>query len=140
MNDCPFCKLARLGEDDDLVAQRTSTVYVIPAPKQRRLNRGHMLILPNVHVTRLIDVETPVLQELYSVAGRVSQGVRKAFGATGATLFQNENAPDQVLMHLHIHVVPRRPGDEFRMPDPTGEQISRAERLSQALALRRALG
>jgi histidine triad (HIT) family protein len=136
---CPFCKLAAVGGNDDLVALRTRDLYVVPALKQRRLNRGHMLILPTMHVTRLIDVEPSLLQELLSVAGRVSMAVREAFGATGTTMFLNEAAPDQVLMHLHIHVVPRRTGDEFRMPDPSGQELSREERQGQALAMRRAL-
>ena len=88
--------------DADLIALRTPLALVVPAPKQRRLNRGHMLVLPRAHVTRLADAEASLLGELYSVAGRVSIVVREAFDATGATLFQNERSPDQVLFHLHI--------------------------------------
>jgi histidine triad (HIT) family protein len=136
---CPFCALAAGGVDDELVALRTPNAFVVPALVQRPLHRGHMLVLPASHVTRLIDVEAPLLQELYTVAARVSMAVRKAFGATGATLFQNDDAPDQILLHLHIHVVPRRPGDDFKLPDPVKAVLSREERRHQALALRRAL-
>lgn len=66
--------------------------------------------------------------------------VRGAFAATGATLFQNDDAPDQDLYHLHVHVVPRRNGDDFRLPDPNTEELSYQERQRQALELRRALG
>jgi diadenosine tetraphosphate (Ap4A) HIT family hydrolase len=66
--------------------------------------------------------------------------MRDAFGATGVTLFQNEDAPDQDLSHLHVHVVPRRSGDDFRLPDPNIEVVSHQERRRQALELQRALG
>jgi histidine triad (HIT) family protein len=138
MNDCPFCALAA-DEENALIALRTPGVIVVPALKQRQLNRGHMLVLPSTHVTRTIDVEPLLSAEIYKVAGRVSMAVRQAFGATGATLFQNDDAPDQELSHLHIHVVPRRTGDDFKLPDPMIEELSREERQHQALALRRAL-
>jgi histidine triad (HIT) family protein len=138
MNDCPFCVLAAGGEND-LIALRTPSLIVVPALRQRQLNRGHMLVLPSTHVTRMADVEPSLSAELYKVAGRVSMAVRQTFGASGATLFQNDDAPDQELLHLHIHVVPRKAGDDFKLPDPMIDEVSREERQHQALALRRAL-
>ncbi len=137
MDPCPFCEIASGREDADLVVVRTAAAFVVPALKQRRLNRGHALVLPTAHVVRLADAEPPVLQELFALAGRVGLAQRRAFGATGTTLFQNEDAPDQIISHLHVHVVPRGAGDGFRMPDPAGETLDREERRRQALALRR---
>jgi hypothetical protein len=57
MDNCPFCDLAAGRTDTDLVIMRTSNVFVVPALKQRQLNRGHMLVVPAAHVTRLIDAE-----------------------------------------------------------------------------------
>jgi histidine triad (HIT) family protein len=136
---CPFCALAAGGADDDLIAVRTRSAFALPAPKQRPRNRGHILIIPNAHVTALADVEPPLLQEIYSLTGRVSIAVRSAFGGTGAMIFQNENLADQVLHHLHIHVVPRSAGDDFKLPDPIKDELSRDERVHQAGALRRGL-
>jgi histidine triad (HIT) family protein len=139
MAACPFCDLAT-AIDSDLIVYRTPRVFIVPALTRRPNNRGHMLVLPTVHVTRLSELELPLLQELYTVAGRVSMALRKSFGATGTTLFQHEDAPDQKLSHLHIHVVPRRAGDDFKMPDPDRDQWTREERVELAQALRRVLG
>ena len=138
-DECPFCKL-RNASESDLVALRTANVLVIPALKQRRLNRGHMLVVPTAHITRIIDLDPALLAELYSVVARVSVAVRQVFGASGALMFHNENIPDQVLHHVHVHVVPRSAGDNFRLPDPLAEEVSRQEREQHALAVRRALG
>ena len=138
MNDCPFCALASGGEND-LLALRTGNVFVVPALKQRQLNLGHMLVLPTTHVPRMTDLEPPVVQELYTVAGRVSIAVRQAFSATGATLFQNDEAPEQEFLHVHIHIVPRRAGDNFKLPDPLIQELNLQERQDQALAIRRLL-
>jgi len=139
MADCPFCELAAGRVDPDLVAIRTPGTLVVPALKQRPRNRGHMLVLPTDHATRLAEVGGDRIREFHDTLGRVSAAVRRAFGATGATLFLNEDAPDQVLHHLHVHVVPRHRGDGFRMPDPAGEVLEREERVRQAEALRAAL-
>jgi hypothetical protein len=52
MHSCPFCELASGRADADLVAHRTPHAVVVPALKQRRNNRGHMLILPASHWPR----------------------------------------------------------------------------------------
>ncbi len=80
MNDCLFCALVSGGENA-LLALRTGSVFVVPSLKQRQLNLGYMLVLSTRHVTRMIDLEPPVVQELYTVAGRVSIAVRQAFSA-----------------------------------------------------------
>src|SRR5689334_9793353 len=98
MDACPFCEIASGAADADLVALRTPDVLVVPVTHQRPLNRGHVLVLPARHVTRLADAGPALLAEIYGVAGRVSMAVRTAFGATGATIFQNDGSPDQVLM------------------------------------------
>lgn len=139
MDPCPFCRIAAGLEDADLVALRTDRVLVVPALRQRRRNRGHALVLPADHVARTADADPALLGEILRTAGRVGLAQRAAFGATGTTTFLNEDAPDQVLPHLHVHVVPRRAGDRFRMPDPEGEVQDREERRLQGLALAAAL-
>lgn len=139
MSDCPFCALGDPSHGDDFVAWRDDDTFVVVPPQQRPRNRGHVLVVPRRHVTRLADAGPALLAALYGVAGRTSLAVRTAFGATGATLFQNDGAPDQVLHHLHVHVVPRRGGDGFRLPDAERADLSPDERRAQAAALRAAL-
>lgn len=138
-DECPFCALAA-GSDEEVVSVRTGLTLALPALWQRPKNRGHTLIIPAAHITRLFDADPALLQELYGLAGRICMAVREVFGATGSLLFQNENLPDQQLHHLHIHVVPRRAGDDFRLPDPVKDQLTRPERVEQAQAVANWLG
>jgi histidine triad (HIT) family protein len=135
MSACPFCALAA-GSDEAIVALRTERTIAFPAPFQRPRNKGHILIVPTGHITRLADADAALLAELYGAAGRICLAVRGAFDATGSMLLQNETIPGQVLHHLHIHVVPRRPDDDFRLSDPNALELSRDERIVQASALR----
>jgi histidine triad (HIT) family protein len=134
MAGCPFCDLAA-GSDDAVVAIRTPSALAFPAPKQRPNNRGHILIVPVAHVTRLVDADPSLLLELYGLAGRICMAVRDLFDAPGSLVFQNENIPDQVLHHLHIHVVPRRPGDDFKLPDPVKDELTHDEQVEHAKRL-----
>ena len=138
MDECAFCGIAGQG-DEELIVFRTPTVFVIPSRRQRRLNRGHMLVLPVKHATRIVDLDRTLIADLYPVAARVSAAVQQAFGASGMLLFQNETIPGQVLHHIHVHVVPRRDGDNFKLPDPLSEEVSQSERKEQTAAMRRVL-
>lgn len=139
MAACPFCEIAARDEWADLVAWRTGDVFVVIPPRQRPRNPGHALVLPIDHRTALSSLPPATLATLYRTAGRVGLAQRRVFGATGTTMFQNETAPDQVLEHLHVHVVPRFPGDGFAMPDPGIVDVSREVRAAQARALRDAM-
>ncbi|MGO4757888.1 HIT family protein [Streptomyces sp. 2MCAF27] len=139
MNDCAFCRIGQGEIDEDLVAYRSESVFVVPALKQRQNNPGHALVLPVSHVTGLHDVPTDLLHELFEVTARVTSAVKDAYGAVGSTVTQNNHIPGQVLHHVHVHVVPRFEDDAFRMPDPELREAPRDVRLARAAALRQAL-
>ncbi|MEV0228131.1 HIT family protein [Nonomuraea sp. NPDC050786] len=140
MSECPFCLIGAGAVDRDLVAYRTENVFVIPVPWQRAKNMGHCLVLPREHVTDLYSADRNLITELFDVVARVSAAAPKAFGASGSTIQQNNTIPDQVLHHLHVHVIPRSIGDAFKQPDiTTKSEIPYAARVEQAAALRAAL-
>ena len=87
IDECAFYGIASQG-DEELIVFRTPTVFVIPSLRQRRLNRGHMLVLPVKHATRIVDLDRTLIGDLYLVAARVSSAVQQAFGASGMLLFQ----------------------------------------------------
>ena len=140
MADCPFCAIARGELDTDLVASRTPRTFVVPALRQRRHNLGHVLVLPTSHATSLYDMSSDLRAELFDEVARVARVMSARLGAHGSTILQNNDSPDQVLFHVHVHVVPRYPGDEYLTPaGPPGLEIPRETRVEQAAGLRAAL-
>ena len=109
MDDCIFCKIVRgeipcikIYEDENALA------FMDIAP----LNQGHVLIIPKSHYETILDIEPDVFGWLGNVVARVSKAVQKTLKPDGINVMQlNGKAANQVVPHLHIHVVPRKFGD-----------------------------
>ena len=136
---CPFCVIGSGDVDQDLVVLRTGDVFVIPTLKQRAANHGQIIVLPVAHVTALHEAGPVLRAELFDVVATLTSTIQDAFGATGSTVWQNNDAPGQDLSHLHIHVVPRFAGDDFVMPDRALGAAPRPLRAELAARLRRTL-
>jgi histidine triad (HIT) family protein len=136
---CPFCAMGSGAADADLVAFRTDRVFVSVARKQRPANPGHMLVCPVAHVTTLHTVEPDLLMEVVGVLAQVTRAVPLAFGAVGTTVLNNNDAPDQVISHLHVHVIPRFDGDNLVIPNPDKAAAPRHLRVELAAKLLHAM-
>lgn len=138
-DECPFCAIGSGRTDQDLVAYRTDRVFVLPALNQRPANPGQVLICPDVHVTALHEIAPSLLAEMLTVVTRITRAAPAAFGAVGTTVLNNNHAPDQVIAHLHVHVIPRFKGDNLLIPNSDRTPAPREFRARLAAQLRQAL-
>jgi histidine triad (HIT) family protein len=134
---CVFCDIGAGRIDGDLAVLVSERVYVLPALRQRPKNRFHTLVLPVAHVRNLQDADPGLLAEIMAITARLTAVLPRKLSANGSFVFQNNVEPDGLPFHLHVHVVPRFEGDDFRTPDPDGvEEVPRRDRLAQARELR----
>lgn len=76
---------------------------------------GHVLVIPRRHVRDIWDVDIQTCRLLADATRRVAAAVSVATGTRDLNIIQsNGAAAGQSVFHLHVHVVPRHPGD--RMP------------------------
>ena len=69
---------------------------------------GHTLVIPKAASRNLLDADPAVLGAVMASVQKVSNAVRKAFGAEGILVMQfNEPAAGQTVFHLHFHILPR---------------------------------
>lgn len=109
---CLFCNRAAQSDGpENLILARGRHAFVI-------LNRfpytgGHLMIVPFAHTARLEALSDEALAELMQLAARALAALRRAFGAPAFNLGANlgEAAGAGVADHVHLHVVPRWPGD-----------------------------
>lgn len=107
--DCIFCKIvageipsSRVYEDDRSLA----IMDIMP------LSRGHLLVIPKEHYGTVVEIDPEFYGHLCGVISKISRAVQAAIGPDGMTVLQlNGKASDQVVPHLHIHLVPRWAGD-----------------------------
>ena len=75
--------------------------------------KGHVLVVPRVHVVTLTDLETYSIGPFFERVQRIARAVPDALDAHG-TFVANNNVVSQSVAHLHVHVVPRRKRDGLR--------------------------
>lgn len=137
--NCIFCKIIagqvpseRVYEDNQVVA------FLDIAP----LAPGHTLIVPRQHCVNLLDASPEATAACLVAAPKVARAVLQATGCEGFNLAQfNGACAGQVVMHLHFHIIPRRPGDgvSFRWQQGKyreGEMAALAARIRAALEAR----
>lgn len=111
MTGCIFCRIisgeipaAKLFETESLV----SFLDISP------VNPGHALVVPKRHVSSVLDLEDDELCAAMMAAARVAAAVCGATGSTAFNILQNDGrAAGQVVDHVHLHVIPRKPDDGF---------------------------
>jgi histidine triad (HIT) family protein len=141
---CPFCRLLRGEETDrnrlsDIVWQDARTTAFV-SPKWWAANRGHAIVIPNVHVENLHTIDDDLLGAVYATAKRVAIGLKSAYGCNGTSTRQhNEPAGNQDVWHLHVHVFPRYEGDLLYERDADQHWPTPEERAPYAAKLRAAL-
>lgn len=110
---CVFCRIASEVNSDaeNLVLGRARENYLV-------LNRfpyttGHLMVVPYVHAHDLGGVPESSLCEAILLARRVEQVLAQIYRPGGLNIGWNLGAcaGAGVAQHLHLHIVPRWPGD-----------------------------
>jgi histidine triad (HIT) family protein len=84
---------------------------------------GHALVIPKTPARNMLDASPAQLAACLATAQRIARAQMQAFGATGITLQQfNEAAGGQVVFHLHYHVIPRHDGVSLKPHTGTMEK------------------
>ena len=92
---------ARVYEDADVV------VFLSNKP----LVAGHAVVISKTsHARSLIAMPPQMLAKVMAAARRVMIAQRRVLGTTGAMIL-SANGTEQTIPHLHIHVIPSKPGD-----------------------------
>ena len=72
---------------------------------------GHTLVIPKAPARNILDISPDDFAHVARAAHKISAAAMKALKADGITVQQfNEPAGGQVVVHLHMHVMPRHDG------------------------------
>jgi histidine triad (HIT) family protein len=72
------------------------------------INIGHTLIITKRHYDNLLSMSSTDVGKLYSLVPRVAKAVITAVKADGFNVGQNNGrAANQIVPHVHVHIIPR---------------------------------
>jgi len=73
---------------------------------------GHVLVVPRRAVARMEELEEREVTDLFLLVQRVDVFLQRHYGVDSTTIsIQNGAGAGQTIPHLHVHILPRRPGD-----------------------------
>lgn len=111
--DCVFCKILK-GEIPSICVyedEQTFAFMDINPP-----NAGHVLVIPKFHAPNIFEIPENWLSACIVTARNVALAVRKVVTLDGINILQaNGEGAAQSVLHFHIHVMPRRKGDDLKM-------------------------
>jgi histidine triad (HIT) family protein len=107
---CLFCAVLAGSEPSHVVLDEPDVVAFLD---HRPVFKGHVLVIPRMHVVTLPDLPAELLAPVFGVVARCATAMVEGLGADGSWVAQN-NIVSQAVPHLHVHVVPRRRGDGLR--------------------------
>lgn len=111
---CAFCEIIAGRLESSQVYQDGLVVAFLDI---RPLTPGHLLVVPREHAAGLDDLDEGLGARVFTVAHRLAQVLRRSgLPCEGVNMFLADGAAaGQEVFHVHLHVIPRNPGDGFRL-------------------------
>ena len=109
--DCPFCQLPleRVVDSDTHALTIADAFPVSP---------GHSLVILRRHVANFFEASNDELAAIYALLRRAKNHLDDTLMPAGYNIGVNIGAAaGQTVEHVHIHLIPRYPGDT---PNPIG--------------------
>ncbi len=123
VESCIFCKIVRRQAPSSILYEDEAVMAFLDI---RPLNIGHTLVIPRAHYVDIFDIPKDQLCQVHAVAKKVSSAVKKATGADGISIIQqNGKAAGQDIFHMHVHVVSRFEGQKL----PHFSELKEVERV-----------
>ena len=122
-DDCPFCTIPGLPDEDGLVVHRGTTAFAVL--NLFPYNSGHLMVVPYRHTGAYDELTVDEASEIAALTQHAIRAIRHASGAHGFNVGMNLGtvAGAGIAPHLHQHVVPRWGGDTNFMPVVGGTKV-----------------
>jgi histidine triad (HIT) family protein len=115
---CIFCSIIS-GQEPCVEIHRDNGFLVLM--DKYPINPGHALVMPTKHYETLLQMPPAEVGKLYSLVPTIAKAIISAVKADGFNVGQNNGiAANQIVPHVHVHIVPR-----FHDDSPDGKWPSR---------------
>lgn len=126
MNNCVFCKIVAkqipshvVYEDEDILAflDIAQSTY------------GHTLVVVKQHIENLLDLPVDLLAKASAVVQKIAQQQMRVLPAIKGfnVLYNGNEVAGQIVMHFHIHIIPRYQKEELTIASNLALKLSPTE-------------
>ncbi len=111
-DECIFCQIVSGTKPSSTVYRDDACTAFLDI---RPINDGHLLVIPNRHASFLVDLDPEDGARLFRVGQKLAGALRTSgIRCEGVNLLLSDGrAAMQEVFHVHLHVIPRFPGDGF---------------------------
>jgi len=113
VGDCVFCQIVRGEAPATVVREWDDALAIVPL---NPVVDGHVLVLPKRHVATFFsdpDTSAATMRR----AAEMLHGVERHYEPRDHNVITSAGrAATQTVFHLHVHIVPREPGDGLPLP------------------------
>ena len=122
MNDCIFCKILKGELPCMKIYEDERTMAFLDIAKDVD---GHILVIPKKHVTNILDADGETLSHVMNTVKKIGVHLTENCGYEGMNILNaNNECSGQTVFHLHIHIIPRKRGDNVAgFPKFAGAEI-----------------
>jgi histidine triad (HIT) family protein len=115
---CLFCKIVNAEIPAKVIFEDESTLAFLDI---KPINPGHILVIPKEHSESINDTSPENIEKMMRTGKKVAEALKQTahLRCEGINLFLADGkAAGQEVFHLHLHIIPRYPGDGFGLNFP----------------------
>jgi histidine triad (HIT) family protein len=111
VSGCIFCNIvAGISDCQEIYQDEATLAFMDIHPA----NDGHCLVIPKKHFEKVFDMPPAAFGTVASTVVKVARAVNEVLRPGGISLVQaNGILAGQSVLHVHVHVLPRRAGDDL---------------------------
>ena len=105
---CAFCNIPEIKNRKILEDK-----YAWAFPTNIPITPGHIIIAPKRCVIKYEELTKKEVDSILTISSKIKEVLKKTFGAEGFHTVWNEGeVAGQTVPHFHLHVIPRKSGDQ----------------------------
>lgn len=109
MTDCIFCKIVE-GKIPSVKVYENDRVYAFEDINP--ILDGHTLIIPKKHAENIWEISEEDIMAIHAASKKIAQAIKEVLNPVGIAFLQlNGKGVHQVVMHYHLHLIPRTEND-----------------------------
>jgi len=111
MDDCIFCKIVKKEIPAEIVYEDEHVLAFLDIQPRAP---GHTMVIPKEHAPDLLALEASLIGPTFEAVRLVAQKISRALNPEGMIygINQGQIAGHAGVNHLHVHILPRFPGDD----------------------------